>query len=876
MELKPYQKKVVEDLSQFLEYVEKDKDYTIAYKKYWQDKGFPVDSLDPKAIPPYKNTIPNCPHVCMKVPTAGWKTFTACNALKPIFDTFPITKEKVVVWLVPSITILDQTLKNLSNIDHPYRQKIETLFNGRVEVFTKDKLLQWAGFNPTTVKEQLNILILSFDTFRAKNKEDRKIYQENWNLAQFSDVHGKDVWVEWADETSLMNIIHKLNPVVVVDESHNAETELSVEMLKNLNPCFILDLTATPRKNSNIISYVSSLELKKEHMVKLPVIVYNHRDINDVINNALHLQKSLELKAKELEEKWERYIRPIVLFQAQPQNKKWENETFEKIKEKLIKIGIPKDQIAIKTANINEIKQRDLMDKDCPIRYIITVNALKEWWDCPFAYILASLANKSSEVDVTQILWRILRQPYAKKNSTDLLNISYVFTASGQFYDTLENIIQWLNHAWFSNKHFRLDTDNKLEEKSDLVIAHDSTWWSENLFEESSDGNDELDIDESKIIFPTEATKIDPKLEELQNTALQQANQFTETVDKIDMWVDNFFWTDLQDKISKYPMKDMFKETAQKIEFPQFFIEVPKHDLFTEWKEQVLLNKQELLRWFNLAQKDTEIAFDDVLSSIYTVDVEESTKWDSSPKYSKSNPKVRNTILQYLASQTEEQQKKTLVTMIFQEMRKIDWVVEKDLKAYIWRVIESLPWQHLAGIKENPYAYGIKIKEKIEQLMVSHCEKQFGIFLDSDRVSVKPNRKLPNAISPWRITTWIIKSLYQEEAEMNGFEIKVINEIANLENILRWHKNIERSWFCLNGHINHYPDFIVYTKSNKILLIETKWDDRDNTDSKLKVSLGKRRANKSWDQFKYFMVFGENKINDAHTFDEFMKVVREM
>jgi type III restriction enzyme len=111
-----------------------------------------------------------------------------------------------------------------------------------------------------------------------------------------------------------------------------------VEMLQNLNPCFIFDLTATPRKNSNIISYVSSIELKKEHMVKLPVIVYNNHETADVISNALQLQKSLEIKAKEIEDKGGRYIRPIVLFQAQPQSKKEENVTFEKIKEKLIKI----------------------------------------------------------------------------------------------------------------------------------------------------------------------------------------------------------------------------------------------------------------------------------------------------------------------------------------------------------------------------------------------------------------------------------------------------------------------------------------------------------------------------------------------------------
>lgn len=875
MELKPYQKKVIEDLSLFLDYVEKENNYTVAYNKYREDRWFRVDPLDPKSIPSYKNTIPNCPHVCMKVPTAGGKTFIACNALKTIFDKFSPTKEKVVVWLVPSITILDQTIKNLSNPDHPYRQKIETHFNGRVEVFTKDKLLQGAGFNPTTIKEQLNILVLSFDTFRSRNKEDRKIYQENWSLAQFSETHGNDVKVEGADETSLMNIINKLNPVVVVDESHNAETDLSVEMLQNLNPCFIFDLTATPRKNSNIISYVSSIELKKEHMVKLPVIVYNNHETADVISNALQLQKSLEIKAKELEDKGGRYIRPIVLFQAQPQSKKEENVTFEKIKEKLIKIWIPKEQIAIKTANINEIKQWDLLSKDCPVRYIITVNALKEGWDCPFAYILASLANKSSEVDVTQVLGRILRQPFATRQETDLLNISYVFTASKNFYDTLQNIIDWLNQAWFSSKQFRLDDNNQTKEQSDLVIAHDDTKGSDQLFQEEG-STDDADFDESKIIFPSDESKLAPNLQKLQDIALQQTATFTQSIEAVDTNLDNFFGTDLASKVAKYEMKEDFKATAQKLNFPQFFLKVVKHDLFTDGQEEVLLDKQSLLEWFNLAQEDIKIAFDDVASVMYEIDVKENTKWDATPEYSKTNQKIRNTLLAYIESLPEEKQLKTMADMVFQEMRKIDGVADKDIKSYIVRIIESFTPQQIAGIKEDTYAYASKIKEKIQELMVLHCEKQFDRMLDSDKVFTKPNRKLPSAISPATTISGITKSLYIEETMMNDFEKKVINEIANCENILRWHKNIERKWFCLNGHINHYPDFIVYTKSGKILIIETKGDDRDNTDSKLKVRLGKKWANKAGEEFKYFMVFDANRIEGAHTFDEFMKLVKEM
>jgi type III restriction enzyme len=101
------------------------------------------------------------------------------------------------------------------------------------------------------------------------------------------------------------------------------------------------------------------------------------------------------MQATAQEKNGARNIRPIVLFHAQPRNAD-DNTTFEKLKEKLIELKIPEEQIKIKTATVNEIKNVDLMSRDCPVRYIITVNALKEGWDCPFAYILASLADKSS------------------------------------------------------------------------------------------------------------------------------------------------------------------------------------------------------------------------------------------------------------------------------------------------------------------------------------------------------------------------------------------------------------------------------------------------------------------------------------------------
>ena len=132
-------------------------------------------------------------------------------------------------------------------------------------------------------------------------------------------------------------------------------------------------------------------------MVKLPVIVYNHHKKEEVVSSALELRSKLERAAIEAEKSGAPYIRPIVLFQAEPKTKD-DNATFECVKSMLLEKKIPEEQIKIKTADKNELQNVNLLSKDCPVRYIITVNALKEGWDCPFAYILASLADRSSSV----------------------------------------------------------------------------------------------------------------------------------------------------------------------------------------------------------------------------------------------------------------------------------------------------------------------------------------------------------------------------------------------------------------------------------------------------------------------------------------------
>jgi type III restriction enzyme len=896
MELKPYQQHVIDDLSLFLEYIQETKDVKDAFNDFWvKHPKTPLSPFPSTAIEPYKNNVPRVPHICVKVPTAGGKTFIACNALKTIFDAFDYDKPKAVVWLVPSITILDQTIKNLKDPTHPYRQKISSHFGNKVEVFDKATLLQGSGFNATSVKEQLNIMVFSFDSLRAKNKEDRKVFQENGNLQSFENLLGNE------KDITLGEVIKYLNPLVVVDESHNAESDLSVDMLKEINPCFILDLTATPRKNSNIISFIDALELKKENMVKLPVIVYNHQDKTEVINSSLQLQKRLELQAREEQKHGGKYIRPIVLFQAQPKNGKdftnaeEEKSNVQKLKEKLIELKIPADHIKIKTANINEIKGIDLMSKDCEVRYIITINALKEGWDCPFAYILASLADKSSAVDVEQILGRVLRQPYVMKHNFPLLNMSYVLTASSKFLDTLGNIVKGLNKAGFSDKDYKLATPPVVEEvkKTDplqqlLFFTPSETSQNEVKNAQNTEGglsensNEDItsDIDISRIFIPsdttitqkTNETQSGAAISEIEKTAILQNETFEKTISDMESNNTITLPNEIQKLVKSYNIKDIFKEQAGQLNLPQFYLKVPGSDLFGALEEQPL-EKENLLKGFALSKADTNIAFDSIKSELYKVDLDETSK-EHTPTFVRLDGEVKESMMTYILDPARKDSRvKNFTKRIMDIIGNMYPIPDSEIEKYIRRILEDFKDEQFSDFANNEYTYTDKIKQKIKELSETYAEKNFKDFLDTDKVFIKPSFVLPLSIAPGETAKAITKSLYEKEGKINSYEERVINDIANMPNIAFWTRNIERKGFKINGFVNHYPDFIIQTKSGKTILLETKGD---HLDAEQKIRLGALWAGKAGNNYRYFMVYERRTVDGAYKLEDFINIMKNI
>ena len=870
MEPKKYQRAVLDDLSRFLGLLNETGSISAAYKQFWEEKKVNVGF---GGIQPYQNILPGLPNICIKVPTGGGKTFIAACAIKRIFDSMPFSKAKAVAWLVPSDAILEQTIKNLSDPQHPYRQKIDADFNHRVEVYSKNQLLIGQNFNPTVINEQLSVFVLSYDSFRTNNKEGRKAYQQNGNLALFSKFfNDPGILLADTDETALIQVIRHLNPVVIVDESHHASTRLSKEMLQNFNPSFVLDLTATPRNESNIISYVDALQLKKENMVKLPVIVYNRRTQSDVISDAITIRNKLEAEAERERQQTGRYIRPIVLLQAEPRGHD-DNTTFDRIKKILLDIGIPENQIAIKTADKNELRGADLLQEDCPIRYIITVNALKEGWDCPFAYVLATVANRTSTVDVEQILGRVLRLPYTQKNFSQVLNISYVITSSADFHATLDKVVVGLNNAGFTDRDYRIGAeDEPASESSETAPV-------QTHMDKSKAGTDDVpvvDVEAIRVqIAVQEAVPDEVMSDGLFAAALTQAAEYEEAVAQNNNPDIDAAPLEVRGSMNIFSMSDEFAEEVKALRLPQFVI--PQNLPMFSDEGTKLLTKEALTDGFSLRGKDTEIDFTTLDAEIARVDLSESQ--DGLPKAWKLTGTDNQFFREWFNSQSPEQRIEACKRTIISQLSKIDVINDRDLKDYVSRVIDGLSAEQLEDLQQSPHLYTAKIKKKIEALLDAHREKVFELWVEQRKITCEPRYAFKSTISPLTVTSTFPKSLYSAEEEMNGLEKDVVWELANLPNIKWWHRNIARTGFNINGFINAFPDIIAMTTRGNILMIEPKGDFLDNTESTNKVKVGHKwqeLANRIADRYSYYMVF-RNRIpreDGAVHFDRFMEIVR--
>ena len=458
MKLKHYQEKVLKELKDYLGALSdaKKEFEEIAELKPHLAKhiNFPKEAWEKSTGRLLYNSKTNglnepLPDIYLKVPTGGGKTLLACHAIDNIQKMYLKHQTGLVLWIVPSTQIYRQTIKSLKNREHPYRQVLDISSGGRTLIKEKTEL-----FNRLDVEENLVILLLMLPSANRQNKETLKVFRDQGGFTDFfpreDDFEGHkklkglipnlDCFTSEMEvfgtqiKTSLGNTLKVLKPLVIIDEGHRAYAEQARNTIRNFNPSFILELSATPPPNSNELVKITGRELHEEEMIKLDIHLTNKTSLDwqDTLLASLEKRNDLEQKTKEYEQNTGEYIRPICLIQVERTGRDQRDTQYihaEDAKEYLIKkCNVPESHIAIKSSEKDDIEGIDLFAKDCDIRYIITKQALQEGWDCSFAYLLTVLTNPSSATGITQLVGRILRQPFARKTKIKDLDECYVFT----------------------------------------------------------------------------------------------------------------------------------------------------------------------------------------------------------------------------------------------------------------------------------------------------------------------------------------------------------------------------------------------------------------------------------------------------------------
>ncbi|MGI5870302.1 MAG: DEAD/DEAH box helicase [Kiritimatiellia bacterium] len=448
--LKDYQHRVLDSLKAFFTLCVKTGDPGHAFHEVAKANGHgdavyvPVNAAGLK---------PQTPYVCLRVPTGGGKTLLACHAAGLAMRGLLQADRAVVLWLVPSNTILDQTANALRDVRHPYRQALE-MACGSVEVATIEEAL---NLSRAAVDGQTVVIVSTIQAFRVEDPTGRKVYSQNGAFGEhllnmppgrvgdmLEGPDGKPV-------PSLVNALRLRRPIVIVDEAHNARTNLSFAALGDVMPSCILEFTATPaRRNnpSNVLHRVSAAELKAADMVKLPLrVVTRHPSQKEqLLSDSVILRNDLEKLAVAEGQATGEYIRPILLVQAE------KVDDCKPLRERLVaEYGIPSKEIIISVGAFDELKDvEDIQSPACPVRYVITVQKLREGWDCPFAYVLCSLKETRSATAIEQIVGRILRLPNARPKRDPDLNCSYALSVSGTLPEVLNDFREALESNGFT------------------------------------------------------------------------------------------------------------------------------------------------------------------------------------------------------------------------------------------------------------------------------------------------------------------------------------------------------------------------------------------------------------------------------------------
>jgi len=170
---------------------------------------------------------PHFPNFSLEMETGTGKTYVYLRTIYELNKNYGFKKFVIVV---PSIAIREGVLKNLE-ITHEHFQNLYDKTPAYYDVYDSRKVSALRGFSSSN---NIQILVINIDSFA---KDENVINKPNDKL------NGKKP----------IEFIQSTNPIVIVDEPQNIETDIRKKALSNLNPLCTLRYSATHTNLYNLI-----------------------------------------------------------------------------------------------------------------------------------------------------------------------------------------------------------------------------------------------------------------------------------------------------------------------------------------------------------------------------------------------------------------------------------------------------------------------------------------------------------------------------------------------------------------------------------------------------------------------------------------------
>lgn len=864
--LKGYQQRAVDVMQTFLAGCLKANSVAEAYSAALAEQDLPEHAYQ-------EYGFGQTPYFCLRIPTGGGKTVLGSYAVEVAAQHYLESDAPITLWLVPSITIRQQTVEALKTPGHPYRQNLDRAFNRQVLVLDIDEVTQ---IRPQDIGSKAIVVVSTLANLRVTDTSGRKVYayHENFepHFARINSSHPSWSLLERVTENDLQengltkselgkikfsfaNLLAVYRPIVIVDEAHNARTSLTFDTLHRVHPKVIIELTATPNttntNGSNVLFHVSAAELKAEEMIKLPIMLTEHVNWQDALRDAVITRNKLAVDAQKDTD----YIRPIVLFQAENKNGE---VTVEVLKNHLTEhLNIEANKIAVVTGNQRELDGINLFDQSCPIEYIITIEALKEGWDCSFAYVFCSVKQVSSSKDAEQLLGRVLRMPYAKRHVIEDLNRAYAHLATKGFSKVASELTDTLVAMGFEEMEIAAFLREQAPHAYQDDLFGNSTPQPPRLaavptlvveVENLPDLSTLSELEKQQIAMTTDESsqtavvRISGEVSENIKTALSQyvKSGKNRQIFERDIRVHN---QSIQARKAPSERGEVFSPLPQLCMMQQGQLELVESEVLLHACNWNLLDYPAELKNFTLHETSSSFAID--------FDGKKVT-------YKISEQKDVVPFNQGMLDITEQD----LVRWLDNELRQTD-VVQHQLASFIGQLINNLLKQYgmtLTALERNKFPLARAIRDLIHMHRAKAQSNSYQLSMfdssstaclsDDFLYAFKPDKypsRPPYYTGRFTFDKHFFPQGLIEDLKSSGEEFECAKVIEGLPEVKYWIRNLVRrddaSFWLPLAHSKFYPDFVCELTDGRMLVVEYKGEVyASNDDSAEKRAVGNKWA----------------------------------